>query len=40
MIRFSLDVQNLLAAGVTAFALAVGWQLGCWVTNKLLSLLK
>lgn len=38
--RFIITVDQLTAAGATAFALAVGWHLGAWVTNKLLSFIK
>lgn len=38
--RFILTLDQLIAAGATAFAIAVGWSLGCWVTSKLLNLIK
>jgi hypothetical protein len=38
--RVSTDIYHLLAAGATAFALAIGWTIGCWLTSKLLALLK
>lgn len=38
--RFILTLDQLLAAGATAFALAVGWRLGCWLTDKALSFIR
>jgi hypothetical protein len=35
--RFTMDGYQLLAAGVTAFALAIGWHLGAWVMHKITS---
>ncbi len=38
--RFTMDGYQLLAAGATAFALAIGWHLGGWLIHKLLGALK
>jgi hypothetical protein len=38
--RFVLTVDHAIAAGGLAFCMAVGWHLGRWLVDKLLSLLR